>query len=262
MSRPPLHTDEPVDRFFSRPVARLLVVLLARTPITPNGVTVLAACCGVAAGASLYLLQGAWAAGWLTAFLVLDCADGQLARLRGGGSYLGRAVDGLGDYATGSAVHLGLLWWLIETGLPVWAALLLVVAAALSMTGSSFLLDRYKHRYRGDMDDLEAIHREVAETGGFRGYLIGTLIPYATRLVGGVRVPDLAAYQVRTRAAFHLWRLCGPTMHFTAMILCFAAGRPRLYVWLTLGPFTLWTLAALVLQRHLEARVPAVIERG
>ena len=261
MSRAPLSTDEPLDRFFSRPLAALLVRLVAPTPLTPNGVTAIAACCGLGAGVALVLGEGLWAAGLIAAFLVVDCMDGQLARLRGGGSYLGRAVDGLGDYAAAAGVHVGMAWWMVAQGRPLLETTGLVLLAAASMSWSSFLFDRYKRRYRGDMDDVEAMHVEATALGGMRGRLIESLIPYSRRLDGGVVVPDLAAYQLRTRPAFHLWRLCGPTMHFAVMGLCVAWARPTLYTWLAIGPFTLWTAAALVLQQHLERRPPAAIER-
>ena len=260
MSSTPLHTDEPVDRFLSRPLAAVLVRILAPTPITPNGVTAVAAVCGLAAGVAIALEQGIWGAALILAFLVIDCVDGQLARLRGGGNYLGRAVDGLGDYAAAAGVHLGMLWWAHQQGLSLVLAIVLMLAAAGSMSWSSFLFDRYKRRYRGDMDDVDAMQREADETGGFRGRLIASLIPYSARLDGGVQVPDLAAYQARTGAAFQLWRLCGPTMHFAAMAVCVACNLPVLYFWIAIGPFNLWTLAALILQRHLELRDPVVVQ--
>lgn len=260
-SRAPLCTDEPVDRFFSRPVATLLVKLLAPTGISPNGITALAALSGLAAGWALGLGQGGLAAVLIAAFLAFDCADGQLARLRGATGYLGRAVDGLGDYAAAAGTHLGMAYWMTARGMPGWLALVLMFAAGVSMSWSSFLVDRYKRRYSGAMDDLAAIRAEAASVGGFSGWLIGTLVPYATRLDGGVSVPDLAAYQQRVRAPFQLWRLSGPTMHFSAMAVCFACGQPELYVWIALGPLNVLSLGALLLQRRLELRAPAVIER-
>lgn len=260
-SRPPLCTDEPVDRYFSRPVAALLVKVLAPTGISPNGITALAALCGLAAGWALMLGQGVLGAGLIAAFLAFDCADGQLARLRGATGYLGRAVDGLGDYAAASGTHLGMAYWMTTRGMSGWLALVLMVAAGVSMGWSSFLVDRYKRRYSGAMDDLAAMRVEAAAVGGFRGWLIGTLIPYSTRLDGGVLVPDLAAYQQRVRAPFHLWRLSGPTMHFSAMAVCFACGQPELYVWIALAPLNILSLGTLLQQRRLEWRAPAVIEQ-
>lgn len=262
MVRPPLRTDEPVDRWFSRPAAAALVGVLRRTPITPNQVTALAASFGVAAGVLLAFGQGVLSAAALAAFMALDCADGQLARIRGGGGYLGRAVDGLGDYATGVAVHLGMLVLMLRQGMDLPLTLGLVLGAAVSMSWSSFLLDRYKRRYRGDMDDVPAMRREAEVVGGLAGRLILSLIPYSARLEGGASVPDLLAYQARVRGPMRLWLLCGPTMHFAAMAVCFAFLRADLYCWIALLPLNLLTAAALLWQSRLERRAPAVISRG
>jgi len=87
--------------WIARPPAAVVVYLLRGTPITPNQVTFLSAI--VAAGSALMfaLLPGYW---WLVAAalvfefsFVLDCADGQLARLRKRASPLGHLLDFLMD---------------------------------------------------------------------------------------------------------------------------------------------------------------------
>lgn len=87
--------------YVARPPAAAVVYFLAKTPITPNQVTFLSAVTAAAAAAMFALLPGYW---WLvTAALVfefsfvLDCADGQLARLRKIASPLGHLLDFLMD---------------------------------------------------------------------------------------------------------------------------------------------------------------------
>ena len=85
----------------SRPFAAALLVLLERGPITPNQVTFLSIFTALGAAALLVLWPG-WAglmAGALVLQLsyVLDCADGQLARLRGISSPVGHLLDFLMD---------------------------------------------------------------------------------------------------------------------------------------------------------------------
>ena len=259
MLRPPLCTDEPIDRYLSRPLATVVVKLLAPTPITPNGVTVVAVLFGLGMGAALAMGQGLVAVGCAVGYLAFDCADGQLARLRGTTGYLGRAVDGFGDYITAIAAHLGLAFWMgAAWGLPL--AFGLTVAAGAAMAWASFLLDRYKRRYRGDTDDLEVIRAEAAATAGIKGWMISTLLPYAVRLDGGHQVTDRSAYQARVRLPMRLWLINGPTMHFAAIALCGALCRPTLYIWIALGPLLLLSLLTLLLQRRLEQRAPAVVE--
>jgi hypothetical protein len=85
----------------ARPPAAVVVYALRNTRITPNQVTFLSAVIAAGAGAMLALLPG-WT--WLVvaAFVfefsfVLDCADGQLARLRKMASPLGHLLDFLMD---------------------------------------------------------------------------------------------------------------------------------------------------------------------
>jgi len=84
-----------------RPWAAVVVYALRNTPITPNQVTFLSALICVGAGAMFVFLPGHL--GLVAAALVfelsfiLDCADGQLARIRKTASALGHQLDFLMD---------------------------------------------------------------------------------------------------------------------------------------------------------------------
>jgi phosphatidylglycerophosphate synthase len=85
----------------TRPFAALALVGLERTPVTPNQVTFLSLLVAVLAAVVLVAWPG-WAglvvaALVLQASYVLDCVDGQLARLRGIGSPIGHLLDFLMD---------------------------------------------------------------------------------------------------------------------------------------------------------------------
>ena len=41
-------------------------------------------------------------------FIILDCSDGQLARLKKNGSSMGRLLDGIADYIVVTAVYIGI----------------------------------------------------------------------------------------------------------------------------------------------------------
>lgn len=89
--------------YLTRPFAALLVHVLQKAPITPNQVTVLAFVTSLGGAAVL--------AGWLDYWglvlgaliyqvaYVLDCVDGQLARLRGVASPIGHLLDFMFDEA-------------------------------------------------------------------------------------------------------------------------------------------------------------------
>ena len=255
-----ISTDEPFDRFVSRPVSAVLMRPLKNTKVTPNMVTFVAAVFGVAAGVFLWLRQGPAAAACVALYVILDCADGQLARLKGtGGSPEGRAVDGLGDYLTGIAIHGGLIAWITHLHGLVWG-IALGIGAGLSMAWHSFLFDRYKRRYSGNHDDLEAMRRDCKEVGGFKGWMIRQMTPYCERLYADATVPDQAAYQQRIGRLMYLWLLNGPTTHFTVMIVLFALSLPTEYAIACVGPFNALAVITLGLQKRLESRPPPVVE--
>src|SRR5690606_26772910 len=113
--------DEWFDTAFCRPAARPLAEALAHTRITPNHVTGLSALVGVLAGIC-FALDGRMPMIGAILFLgmmVLDCTDGQLARLKGGGTWRGRVLDGLADMVCAFSVHLGMLIHLTRGGLTV-----------------------------------------------------------------------------------------------------------------------------------------------
>jgi phosphatidylglycerophosphate synthase len=140
-------TKKPKDilwnRFVARPAAAVMLVPLAKTRITPNQITFLSLFVFVAAMAMLALRPGyRWlvaAALVLELSYVLDCVDGQLARLRQRSSPVGAHLDFLMDelkaflLVAACGIRLwrgdGLELWLIEALLG-----LAIVASAISLT--------------------------------------------------------------------------------------------------------------------------------
>lgn len=147
-----LDIEESIDRRFHRPLAAALTAVLLSTPITPNQVTVSSLAAGWAGSFCLYqaffgdlfsqTFVGATQANtllfvlagfFLFASVILDCADGQLARARGGGSRVGRILDGVVDalvllpayvlIGLGILDNFGALWFGIAAfaGVSTWA---------------------------------------------------------------------------------------------------------------------------------------------
>jgi hypothetical protein len=118
----PPDVEEPIDYFVNRPLASLLVEKLARTRISPNQVTALSGTCGFAAGVVVATaplgasVQVPLAGLLLFVSILLDCADGQLARLRGQSSMMGRALDGYVDVIPVAAMFVGFAWLLFRAG--------------------------------------------------------------------------------------------------------------------------------------------------
>src|SRR5882672_7723706 len=89
------------NRFVARPLAAVLLVPLSRTRVTPNQVTLATLVVFVAGAAMLAVCPARGALVGAVAILelsyVLDCVDGQLARLRGTSSPVGAHLDFLMD---------------------------------------------------------------------------------------------------------------------------------------------------------------------
>jgi phosphatidylglycerophosphate synthase len=146
-----LDVEEPIDVWVHRPLAYVLARALLPTPISPNLVTLGSIGCGVYAG-YLMLLKTPhhfqWAALCAFGSTVLDCADGQLARLRKTSSVFGRMLDGSADLIVSSAILSAGGWWIYSKySARPWLALLvmtLMVVAAVTTSIQTTLFDHYK----------------------------------------------------------------------------------------------------------------------
>jgi phosphatidylglycerophosphate synthase len=107
--------------FVNRRLGRLLAAAAYHLGLTPNGVTGISAVASFSAIALIATGRPSWAlAAAVTLLLVLgyalDSADGQLARLRGGGSVSGEWLDHIVDALKISSLHLAVLLILHRSG--------------------------------------------------------------------------------------------------------------------------------------------------
>jgi len=129
--------DGYLDRLVSRRLSPVVTRLLLPTAVTPNAVTLLGTAIGVAGG---LLVGSAGTAGIVAGTVcllvsgVLDCSDGELARLRGAASRLGHLLDVVGDTLVAVALLAGVVRRLAHAGhFPGWPAL---VALILGVAGA------------------------------------------------------------------------------------------------------------------------------
>lgn len=138
-----------IDILFYRRVGLWLALAAARARLTPNAISIIGALVGLLAG-HLYFYRDL--AVNLFGMLLhvfsnaLDNADGQLARITGGGNRFGRVVDGIADHVVfaGIYLHLGfrcapsLGWGLTTT---------LIVAAGVSHALQAAAADVFRNAY-------------------------------------------------------------------------------------------------------------------
>lgn len=241
-SSKPLEAEELIDEHLHRPLARLIIPALARTPITPNQVTFLSGLVGVVGG--LLLAAGAhrpelliWSPILLFVSVVLDCCDGQLARIRGISSTTGAVVDGLADYAVGLTMGIGASYFLVTTHGNPWFWLL-GVAGIVSAALQSWYFDHAKTRYiarvrtgyaerEEDLDKIAEQRRAEWKQGKYwewlllTGYLNYSKMQNAALAIAGTEDP--IAYRAKNAGRMRAWTFLGTGTHFAlAYLACLA----------------------------------------
>ncbi|MEP6802704.1 MAG: CDP-alcohol phosphatidyltransferase family protein [Acidobacteriota bacterium] len=265
--------EERLDLILYRPLAFQLAWPLRRTRVRPNHVSVASMLFGLAAGALFWRATPASALLAALACLaanVLDCADGQLARLQGSSSPIGYLVDGAADYVGTAAVFVGMAHAL-QVGRPArFSWWWLVVAAGASMAWQcAFLdekrgawLDRVYRRRRNRAEELRAMVQQAGIWRAEQTHSAGRALIAGYRLYRTAWNPVTRPDEEWQEAESARWAEChrpvlrrsvwvGPTMHVTAMIvLAGALRRADLYFWAALVPGNLWMLAVLAAERR------------
>lgn len=260
--------DETFDGLVCRPLGKLVARWFMRTTVTANQVSGMAAMCGLFAGC-------AYAAPWpfpaygavlMFTMMVLDCADGEVARQRGGGGWRGRILDGMADLVTAIAIHLGMLVHLILAGTNVYGYELsgielffIALAAGLSMTWRCGVVDDIKQRLKvNSIDRALQDHADEPKTLWDR-FLYWTLKSY----IDGIR-----KYSGKRRPggylAFRRAQVVGPTHHHLAMVLAgfLAQYSPHVaflgFFFISVVPANLYMLGVLSLAPKLSAEESSV----
>lgn len=289
----PYDVEEILDDRVNRPLAGVLVKLLAPLPITPNQVTVLSGIAGIVAG----ILIGSatplrtWLVplGAVALFLsiLLDCADGQLARLRGTSSMLGRALDGYVDVLPTAAVFVGFAVFLYRSGYPGLYIQALGWTAGFSFKWQVHGYDHAKNVYlhnvldpaarSGALPSIEDIQREreeyLARGDRFSALVLRGFMQFTeSQRRGwqgdrmGVSRPAMrddrerVLYRDRFLLVMRLWTFNGLATHLALFLV--AAALTPLYVgavtvawWIMVVPLNLMTLGLNLAERRIERRL-------
>ena len=140
--------DGLIDTYFNRRAANGLTRLFVKTGWSPNAITILSLLVGfLAAG---FFAQGAYLAGVVGALLfqvsaIIDCCDGDVARLTFRESRLGEQLDLIGDNVVHMAIF-GSLGWAGYTNGGGWLFLALGLLAMIGNGLSLWFVTRMKRR--------------------------------------------------------------------------------------------------------------------
>jgi phosphatidylglycerophosphate synthase len=130
---------QPLGSYWAWPLARGFARALRPTPIRPNAVTLAAAACMLAAAwfvaaAGDTAIARLATASLLALALVLDTADGHLARLQGTASAFGRWLDAVLDELCDAVLHGAIGWSMyVQSRNPAW------LVAAIAYVAGKYL---------------------------------------------------------------------------------------------------------------------------
>jgi len=172
-------TEEWLDIKFTRPVGYALARVCAHLHIHPNVITVISIILGVAAAVCFYF-KGIW---WTVAGIlllvsanILDSVDGQLARMTGQKSLLGRVLDGFAGDVWFFSIYLAISFRLMDSPMPffpekkwgVWIFLLAMVVSLFSHMFQANLADYIRNMYlqyrtgSSELSSTDDLNREQA----------------------------------------------------------------------------------------------------
>jgi phosphatidylglycerophosphate synthase len=139
--------EELADQYFFRPLGAVVAQVARRLGCSPTGLTLLGSAIGIAGGALLYDERlGIAAFALIILHSVIDSADGQLARMTGQVTEIGRVLDGVGGYMTHAAIYVAILAGSLQRGAQVslvaWAAL-----SAIANIAHAQLYDYHRNIY-------------------------------------------------------------------------------------------------------------------
>lgn len=263
-----IEVEELFDLFFYRPLAFLFVKIIFPTNITPNQITTVALIIGVIGGilysfnTHLYLII---AAILIITYDVLDCSDGQLARLKKNGTFFGRILDGVSDYFVSTAIYLGIgFGFASNSDDPIfyWG---LVVLAGLTNAVHAITLDFYRNRFLdyalnrdallGDnLKEFEEELKNEKESGGnyFQRIIIWLYLCYSklqlrlshSSMETETKKYDSDDFYKKHKTIIHFWTYIGPTSELTFLIICSFLNRLDIYL---LGMVTVFNVYAFIL---------------
>jgi len=260
-----------LDVYFYRKIGFWLAQFFARVKVTPAGVTLLGGVCGIIAGHLYYYrdlrvnIAGMLLHVWANA---LDNADGQLARLTGGGSPEGRVIDSLVDHIIWINIYFHLGFRCLGESTFLVVALVAFPAGfshALQGAAADYYRSCYlffiKGRARADSSSssvlrsdyrklswreqpwhkfLLALHLNFTRQQEMLSPRLKSLRDLVERLFPD-QIPDwlTARYQAFARPMFKWWSLL---MTNTRMLLLFGlllVGQPMWWFWIQLTLFNL-----------------------
>jgi hypothetical protein len=268
--------EEVIDLFFYRPIAFLLVKSIYKTKITPDNLTIGAIILGLTGG--FFYAFGLHQSSVIGAifyilFVIFDCSDGQLARLKNNGTKIGRLLDGIADYIVVVAIYIGFAIGYAEKGGQPYTMLIILALSGASITIQSLLVDYYRTRFLDIVlnhkntfkDGINEYRTEYLKLKKQKGkwlekniILIYLFYSKVQRRIIGKRKresPVTASpqdYYKKNRTMIRFWLIMGPSAIRTWLIVCSFIGRFDIYFWVTIIGFNVLAIILGLIQRQID----------
>jgi len=265
-----LEIEELTDVYFFRPAGSLIARGARILSLSPIGLTIFGAFVGIAGGAMLYDERlGLVAFGVLMLHGIIDSADGQLARMTGRVTDLGRFLDGAGGYVTHAAIFLAIGAGLFHPG---WSASILfwMVLAGIASAVHAQMYDHHRNAYvalvtKGRVPAISGTNMPAAIGWLFRGYvkvqrsLIGLhsdveAAVAARAIEGRVREEDRARYREIFYPLVCSWNFLGDHTRFFAIGVLVCLHRIDLFFAFILVPMNLAFIILWLWQQSADRR--------
>lgn len=277
-----IEVEELFDLVFYRPLAFLFVKTILKTNITPNQITIGSVLFGVMGSIviGLNFSEFFWVAGILVmTYNVLDCSDGQLARIKKNGTELGRIIDGLGDYVVSVAAYLAIGFGFASNSNNPAFFWLLTIAAGISNAFQSSLVDYYRNRFLDYAFDRESLLEDSLKTAkenyaklkkeknhSFDKFVYWVYIGYSEVQLKFSSAKenvtekkyDKADYYNKNKVMIHLWTYLGPTTQWTLFITACFLNRFDLYLYTIAGILNILAVLFIVSQKIINRNTKKV----
>lgn len=271
-----IEIEEMVDIFIYRPIAFLLVKAVFNTRITPDNLTSGAIVAGISAGV-LYAfgtphtrISGSIL---FVMFIILDCSDGQLARLKKNGTPIGRLLDGIADYIVVTSVYIGIvIGYSNSEGQPIFMIALLVLSA-ISIIIQEVLVDFYRTRFVDVVLDkkdtfaegVDEYRKEYKMLKWRRGNFFKKSVIFLYLIYSGVQeritprkvnqrsvTVSSREYYNKNKLLVRSWVFIGPSAARTTLVLCLFLNRFEIFFWVIIGLFNLLAISLFVVQKLVD----------
>src|SRR3989442_11603657 len=251
--------EEWVDLHFFRPIGIRIARALQPTGISADQVTLWSLAIGLVAG-HLFAYRDRWTnvIGFALFIVsdIFDSADGQLARLRGTSTRLGRVLDGTSDSLRFINLYFHLIYRLIHAGFWWPGAFLLGMAAGLAHTYQAAAVDFVRNAFlyigignKGELDlpeDVDLVRPEggLERFGArvYRDYVVrqAQLFPRTAKLVrllrrGSVSEGFRAEYRARQEVVLPLCAWLGQNIRFGLLGVAAVAAHISAVLWVAGG---------------------------